>query len=81
MTPWPEGFVLNDGMRGYAEEQGFRGRQADTLFDQFHSKSMAKGWTYCDWTHAWRNFVANEIKFNGVPKSIDAGARRKPPDV
>lgn len=81
-TGWPPDLALTEDMRRFGEERGYRGRQADDLWQTFHDKSLAKGWTYVDWQAAWRNFVQQQVKFDSAYRHTgNAQPRARPPDV
>ena len=74
-TPWPDGFSLTDDMATYAKQAGF---DPAWLFEKFETKARAKGWTYCDWAAAFRNFATTEKGYTRLNGASQPGARRAP---
>lgn len=74
-SPFPEDFTLTADLASYATER-LPGVEASALFESFRSKSLAKGWRYVDWRHAFQEFVRNSAPKSGhfaagqYPKAI-----------
>jgi len=62
--PFPEDFTLTADLASYATER-LPGVDASALFESFRSKSLAKGWRYVDWRHAFQEFVRNSAPKSG----------------
>jgi len=81
-TAWPDDLTFGPNDRQFAEERGYRGRAADSLWDAFENHAKAKGLGYADWHAAWRTWVLNQVRFDGERgTAFGAAVRRKVPDV
>jgi DNA-binding MarR family transcriptional regulator len=59
-TTWPEGFNLDDEMRGWAQE---RGVSADAEFVKFKHHAIDKAIKHRDWRGAFREWLDNAKRF------------------
>jgi hypothetical protein len=72
---WPEGFVLTDEMRAYAEKHGVARARVDAVFEDFRLHHSARGSVFVDWTFAFYTWARNDKKYgpkNGssvIPKA------------
>lgn len=66
-TSVPKDFKLTPELIEWAKSKGCKKTDAGfkELTEQFLDHHKAKGSLYIDWVAAWRNWVRNDIKFNG----------------
>lgn len=63
----PEDWKLLGADSLYAMDKGFKVPKIEAMAESFRDHHSAKGTKFVDWSAAWRNWVRNEIKFNGKP--------------
>ena len=83
---YPEGFVLTDDMRAYAEKYGIEPGCANKEFEKFSIHHRARGSKFVDWTLAWYTWCRNYSDYGprtGAPTnkapSPAQGSGEKPP--
>lgn len=59
-TELPEGFTFNDRHKSIADGLGLN---VHAECARFKDKALAKGYTYCDWDAAFRNWLSNSAEF------------------
>jgi len=69
-----ETIFLGVNLVGYAESQGYDWYLAKELFLAFVDYHLAKGSIFKNWEAAWRNWIRNDIKFNGGPATQTPGS-------
>lgn len=62
LTPLPENFNFDESHVAYAEKHGWP--HPSHFIDRFREKALMKGWMYANWKMTFRNFMANDVKWD-----------------
>lgn len=63
-TSLPDGFLLSEKMRAYAQSKGLDPPKITREFERFCDHHRAKGSLFADWEAAWRTWVGNALEYS-----------------
>lgn len=75
----PDDFALTEAMRDYATAHGVS--EPEREFEHFVNSHTAKGSRFASWPAAWRTWVNNHEKFNGMSRASPTALPRSSSEV